>query len=163
MYVRPPNPNRARVKLPENYGGSAFNQSGFYNDMPPPARQSPHPSDTPTASPEYPRVSDGVYRRPYGHNEEIPEPQELPHDRIDESPVRDDSVDHSDSDRPASSIFSSLIPQSNFSKNFPFGHGVGGEELLILGIMLLVYLSGLEDGKTDNEFLLLLGLLLFAG
>ena len=61
------------------------------------------------------------------------------------------------------SIFSSLLPFASSSSNFPFGHGIGGEELLILGVMLLVYLSGNERGKVDNEFLLLLGLLLFSG
>ncbi len=64
---------------------------------------------------------------------------------------------------PASSIFSSLLPRSDLSKHFPFGHGIGSEELLILAVMLMVFLSGNEKGEVDSEFLLLLGLLLFAG
>jgi hypothetical protein len=40
---------------------------------------------------------------------------------------------------------------------------LGSEELLILAIMLLIFLSGNERGEVDNEALLLLGFLLFAG
>ena len=61
------------------------------------------------------------------------------------------------------SIFSSLLPRGNLSSHFPFGHGIGSEELLILAVMLMVFLSGNECGEVDSEFLLLLGLLLFAG
>ena len=64
---------------------------------------------------------------------------------------------------PTSSLFSSLLPRTDLSRHFPFGHGIGSEELLILAVMLMVFLSGNERGEVDSEFLLLLGLLLFAG
>ena len=72
----------------------------------------------------------------------------------------------SDGDRDkntGSSLLSSLLPNFDLSKHFPFGHGIGGEELLILAVMLIVFVSGNDRGEVDSELLLLLGLLLFAG
>lgn len=156
MYVRAPNTEKNQVKIPENYGGSAFGSSAYYNDMPPPVRQAPPRSDAPLQRSDIPpepirqpSVSDTQANKPYPTNNELPQ-----------EPYTDPKPE----DKPTGSIFSSLIPSSKFMSNhFPFGHGIGGEELLILGMMLLVYLSGSECGETDHEFILLLGLLLFAG
>ena len=41
-----------------------------------------------------------------------------------------------------------------------FSGGFGFEELLILAMMAMIFMS---EGETDNELILLLGLLLFAG
>jgi hypothetical protein len=76
---------------------------------------------------------------------------------------RDEGGSNVSESLPASSIFSSLLPRTDLSRHFPFGHGIGSEELLILAVMLMVFLSGNEKGEVDSEFLLLLGLLLFAG
>lgn len=62
-----------------------------------------------------------------------------------------------------SSILSSLIPNLKGASTFPFGHGLGTEELFILGIMLLVFMSGENGGELDSELLLLLSVLLFCG
>lgn len=67
---------------------------------------------------------------------------------------------HKDSYR---SVFSSLLPNFSSSSKFPFGHGIGSEELFILGIMLLIYTAGDEDQPMDSELLLLLCILLFSG
>ena len=154
MYVRPPQAGRSRVDIPENYGGSAFNASGYYNDMPPPARQTPSRKEEASEMQNLPqRYIDGING---GHVE-----SERATERRD-----DDSHEGGDEEQgkaKAASLLSSLVPSINSSSHFPFGHGIGGEELLILGIMLLVYLSGVENGKTDNEFILLRALLLFAG
>ena len=64
----------------------------------------------------------------------------------------------------AGSLFQTLLPPiGRLEEHFPFGHGIGSEEMLIMAMMLLVYLSGEDGQKPDNELLLLLGLLLFAG
>ena len=73
------------------------------------------------------------------------------------------SLEKSDSKR-VGSLFQTLLPPvGRLEEHFPFGHGIRSEELLIMAMMLLVYLSGEEGQKSDNELLLLLGLLLFAG
>jgi hypothetical protein len=63
----------------------------------------------------------------------------------------------------SNSIFSMLLPPGSNSSRFPFGHGIGAEELLILGMMLLAFSNGSESGEVDNELILLLALLLFSG
>ena len=184
MYVRPPNQNRERIRVPENYRGNVFASSGEYTDMPPPTRL-PHSSyDLPperySVTPENDRnnVSDGQFA------DMLPEPLSLP-EREDYSRTsaksKEATADESykpEDDRQAipasilkdskreperSSLFSLLMPPSSNALHFPFGHGIGSEELLILGIMLLIFLHGSESGEPDNEFLLLLALLLFAG
>ena len=47
MYVRVPNSNRQKIKIPENYSGNAFSQAPRLNDMPPPVRQAPPRYDLP--------------------------------------------------------------------------------------------------------------------
>lgn len=57
-------------------------------------------------------------------------------------------------------------PASLFSStSFPFGHGLGGEELLLLGLILLLLHenAGNEDRGDLDQTVLLLGLLLFLG
>ena len=153
MYVRPPSMPKGRVTLPENYSGNAFTRQPIYSEMPPPTRaQVPRQESLPyireEASDIPPEESDREHLAPtYAEFEE---------DRIEDAPRERDS--HS-----PPSIFSSLLPKGALSTHFPFGHGIGSEELLILAVMLLVFLSGNESGEVDSEFILLLGLLLFAG
>ena len=70
---------------------------------------------------------------------------------------------HAEPKQVRQSPFSALFPSSSCSSHFPFGHGIGAEELFILGIMLLVYTSADENQPMDNEMLLLLCILLFSG
>jgi len=161
MYARSPDPNRQSVKVPENYGGHAFSRSGAYSDMPPPARIEPFQVE------EDPRGKDmnvSYTADPYSDYPDAAfEPQtdrELQkHDVYAPSPEKNPEPSPP-SERP--SIFSALMPPNpSSSARFPFGHGIGSEELLIIAMMLMVYLA---DGESaDNELLLLLGLLLFAG
>lgn len=154
MYARTPDPNRQGVKIPENYGGHAFSRSGAYSDMPPPARVEPYLTDDyqntppePYPSPQDTRFEPEDTQQPQG-SERLPLPTSVPTDREQAATGR--------------SIFSSLIPPSaSASAHFPFGHGIGSEELLIIALMLTVYLA--EGESADSELLLLLGLLLFAG
>lgn len=153
MYVRQPDSQRRQVKIPENYSGHAFRPPSPYSDMPPPTHL-PAPQND------------------WREDEEIVQDSESPPSRGDnESPRQEEAQENGSNKedtprdpRGAASIFSSLLPSSILGgKHFPFGHGLGSEEILILAIMLLVYLSGEEKGELDSEFLLMLGLLLFAG
>ena len=159
MYVRPSNTGARTIKLPENYSGNAFSSHSPYSDMPPPTRTTQPRSDIPPEAVGTDTRS--VFRQESGQtsvqterHEEVfaNEENENVHSPVGTAPSL-----------PASSIFSSLLPRSDLSKHFPFGHGIGSEELLILAVMLMVFLSGNEKGEIDSEFLLLLGLLLFAG
>ena len=158
MYVRPPTSERHGMKLPENYSGNAFSQKPQYTDMPPPLRTQnssrvhtnydiSHERDL---SPE----DAESYITPNYYNDE-PQAESRITEQASFTPPAQTA--------PTSSIFSSLLPQGVLGNNFPFGHGIGGEELLIMAVMLMVFLSGNDNGTTDSELLLLLGLLLFAG
>ena len=59
------------------------------------------------------------------------------------------------------SLLPSLFPSKSLKNHFPFGHGIGSEEILILGIMSLIFFS--DDKEPDGELIMLLALLLFAG
>ena len=156
MYARTPDPNRGGVRIPENYGGHAFSRSGAYSDMPPPTRIEPYPTDERRSPPPEPQK----------HLSEIPPEPEPEAMREAEEPAALPTIASPPSacepPAPCRSIFSSLIPPSaSASARFPFGHGIGSEELLIIAMMLTVYLA--EGESADSELLLLLGLLLFAG
>ena len=170
MYVRP---QGDRVKVPENYSGHAFRDQSPYGDMPPPA----HISQPPTQKRERPDIhsqsaphisASPLYdTRQWNHGEEkindaTPEAETatvVEKDKFERENVPEDAP-RSESESKSASIFSSLLPAvTSASGHFPFGHGIGSEELLILAIMLLVFLSE----ESDQELLLLLGFLLFAG
>lgn len=159
MYVRPSNTGARTIKLPENYSGNAFSNHSPYSDMPPPTRTTQPRADIP------PEAVGTDTRSVFGQEPVQTSVQTERHEEAFANEKKDDShrpVGTAPS-LPASSIFSSLLPRSDLSKHFPFGHGIGSEELLILAVMLMVFLSGNEKGEVDSEFLLLLGLLLFAG
>ena len=184
MYVRQPNTNAqgtSHLKIPDNYGGNAFSSS-FYSDMPPPARQSA-PSKTDGINKTVPSLDPAPKSSPLA--EKLRNPSNMDVEDVSERVFFDayqkagDDAPHAQNDQRQSasdqaakphdqsssspSLLSALIPKGSISGNFPFGHGIGSEELLILGIMLLIYLSGSERGEIDGEFIVLLGLLLFAG
>ena len=154
MYARTPDPNRGGVRIPENYGGHAFSRSGAYSDMPPPTRVEPYqPDERQNPAPElYPSAQDNRFE---------PEPPQEPKE-AEKLPLPTSAPSDREQGETSRSIFSSLIPPSaSASAHFPFGHGIGSEELLIIAMMLTVYLA--EGESADSELLLLLGLLLFAG
>jgi hypothetical protein len=160
MYVRPPADIKNRVNVPENYSGHAFRERSYPADMPPPKHIDSLPHQTKTNS-DYPTKNEplqinDINTPPAAQNQYESENSSLPEDE-----ERRQNDEHT---RP--SLFSSLLPTiSSGSKHFPFGHGIGSEEILLLAIMLLVFLSGNRegDGGGDDELLLLLGFLLFAG
>ncbi len=170
MYVRPPSSAASKMKLPENYGGSTFSHTQAYGDMPPPTHTHSSITDLPGSEyisqrPDYkthlsepmtPELISALRpnrSKSYGH--ELADTEDT--HQVSSLPVQKKHLSQN------SSLLSSLLPNIDIGDHFPFGHGLGGEELLILAVMFLVYLSEDENGKTDNEFLILLGLLLFAG
>ena len=152
MYARQPDYSRRQVKIPENYSGHAFREPSPYADMPPPARL-----DIP---PERAEKAPEPLERSSGADIDVESEKVTVVDSGAVS-IQPEPPDGQDSTK--SALFS-LLPSSILGgDHFPFGHGIGSEELLILAIMLLVYLSGEKNGEPDTEFLLMLGLLLFAG
>ena len=145
------------IKIPENYSGHAFRDQSQYGDMPPPAHIPTSPKRERVVIPSHvtPKTSPT-----YVDEREITDEERFAIDE-DEAPLiksENDGSPHGGEAKP-SSIFSSLLPTMSQASRFPFGHGIGGEELLILAVMLLVFLSE----ESDQELLLLLGFLLFAG
>lgn len=157
MYVRPPNNTTERLKVPENYRGNAFGASGEYTDMPSPVRLPRTEYDLP---PEEYRESNQS-RVPHDDNA-LNEEKALSSPPIKKTnfPQTSQIAQNSPTDN---SMLSSLLHQTSNTAHFPFGHGIGGEELLILGIMLLVFTHGSESGEYDNTLILLLALILFSG
>lgn len=176
MYVRPPAESRGRVKIPENYSGHAFRDQSPFGDMPPPThidnpvrreRSNGQATDDrpPYHSPSPPPQDDREDPLDDAFPDYSTHESDLYHGNEDERPrVSDSETSKKDAENSQkTSIFSSLLPSSTSgARHFPFGHGIGSEEILILAIMLLVYLSG-DGDEPDNELLLLLGFLLFAG
>ena len=190
MYARRNDPPRS-VRVPENYGGNAFSGKERRNDLPPPIRPSPAshpatrhgtedamPSDLPlrerqsapaneffdTEEPHAPIGEEffrgGGQQEQYGEEQQVT--AQSPSEAHAPVPGEADRVQTPKESHPAS-LLSALLPPTLSSSHFPFGHGLGSEEILILAIMLLIFLSGNERGEVDNEALLLLGFLLFAG
>lgn len=156
MYIKNPN-TRRDIHVPENYGGNAF-KNNIYTDIVPPADDIPNSDITDIAdnAPISPPLTD--VPTTVSHSQKL-SPQ-LPVNLSDSSQV----FSTQESPRSAQgSIFSSLLPSVTSSHHFPFGHGIGSEELFILGMMLLIYMSPNDTGEVDSELLLLLCILLFSG
>jgi hypothetical protein len=144
MYSRPPDKTNSRIKIPDNYNGNAF---GAVNSLTP-RYSEPHndvfsdlPDDEGIISPA---ISDAS-------RDELEDKSE----NIASLPLATAPQDKKNS------TLSSLLPSFIGSgSHFPFGHGIGSEEMLILAMMAMIFMS---ESETDNYLLLLLGLLLFAG
>lgn len=184
-YRQPP---RERLRVPANYSGNAIvdGEEQPLGTLPPrePPIQSPDlpaPGDPPTLRfDDLPRVSelgDGHRRqsRPSVPSLEMTEPP---------LPLSVGIADSAEGTKPASvaamvsesvslpqtpprpSLASPRRPPSLFSlSSFPFGHGLGGEELLLLGlILLLLHENGGNEDRGDlDQTVILLGLLLLLG
>ena len=124
---------REAINVPENYSGNAF-RNNIYTDIVPETTEESAPQIKQQSTPSVlPTVIEAV---------------------AEERPRGEHN---------SKSLFSSLLPSFSASSKFPFGHGIGSEELFILGIMLLIYTAGDADQPMDSELLLLLCILLFSG
>ncbi len=86
-------------------------------------------------------------------------------DECDECDKRDrcgECESHGECEGKTRPSFPPILPQNllplNLSKHFPFGHGLGFEELLLLGLILV-----LSRENADEQTMLLLIILLFCG
>ncbi len=177
------------IQLPQNYSGNAFTSDGYKRPIAPESTQKPvaappkFDSDlrkaghiSPSVTPSIPVSTKGALGysdypkndNPQVDEEEIIVTHEEPAENTEFNNYKklEDIPEHHNTeiiDTPqrsgTGSLFSSMLQGGMFKDNFPFGHGLGSEELLILGIMLSIYLSG----EADGELMMLLGILLFAG
>lgn len=150
MYSRYHNHSATPIQIPENYSGSAF------SDRRPPEveeKKNDPPLRIDVAKPTPVEKSQAPGMAP-------PKPILLPPPREEAEkrpPSASESPAHDEKDR------LTLPPtlQSLFGARehtFPFSHGIGFDELLILGLILVLSRSGQE-----NDLILWLVLLLFCG
>ncbi len=167
------------IALPKNYSGNAFTEDGHKREFPSsdaPTEQfkeqeeRKRPYVSPPISPSVPSYTAGTLGYSDYPTEVTPQRdayQEL-HERSDEDkqeisekypiPTQTENIGNAPVSR-GGSFFSAMLPDGVFKNNFPFGHGLGNEELLLLGIMLSIYMSG----EADGELMMLLCILLFSG
>lgn len=140
------------VYVPLNYAGTAIGS-------PPPDGVAPATGGvalpTPPELPNEKGMAEAVPLR------EADEPEEALRTRSSEKSAEETGAPPT-ADRPKGqgSLLSGLLS----GQHFPFGHGLGYEELLILGLILFLLREG--DGSEDDDLsvtLLLLGALLFCG
>ena len=136
MYTRVPSGRMPRgMRVPENYAGNAFR----------PLPHEPQERRAPTASPPPPR-------------DDAPPSNRMPEDKIQqEAPLSDPPIKTEPPSEPVAAKPSPLAHKLPFRlPSLGTGLSIGFEELLLLGIILLVS----QEGKND-ELILLLILLLF--
>lgn len=171
MYIRP----EAKIRIPENYSGNMFSGGISPTDIPPNEKEpinlsSDHPKSEPYIgnSDIIENVPDTSIVNKENEKREI-DPGITYYNENTIENNRDDTKTCEDKKKseivPAvhKSLFSTLLPSGSIASHFPFGHGIGIEELLIIGMMLMVYLSRDEENEVDGELIMLLAILLFAG
>ena len=143
MYTRVPERKTSSsvIKIPDNYSGNAFLGAGQYASIP----------EAPIAPPPMETAKETVEETPIIKNTESHE----------NNPIQKDTLVATQKKAQSDSLLSSLFPSKSLKNHFPFGHGIGSEEILILGIMSLIFFS--DDKEPDGELIMLLALLLFAG
>ncbi len=167
MYTRPPHRMREKLSIPENYSGNAFRPEGSLSTMPPPVRTRPPQSPT-----KHDNLRESAPHLPTYAPLDLPEEEQelhfLPLPDAQRDREEEEGADQDAQPPPLSAPLISNATQESHSSalaatagHFPFGHGLGSEELLIMAMMLMIFLSEKDD--TDLELLALLGLLLFAG
>lgn len=139
MYSREKDRSSRPIQIPEHYGGSAFSRDARPADTPPREsreERAPAAHSVPTSA------SPPPYSFP-----PLPLPIAPPH------PERAVPPEAPPVPAPLPKAFGGL------GNSFPFSHGLSFDELLILGLMIL--LAGSE--KKELDLLPYLGLLLFCG
>ena len=167
-------PGRARMQVPPNYSGHAIVDGeerplGQIHEADPPSEAPSSDAPTPRFD-DLPRVSDlgDSHRRPSVRTVPATFEEKQEAETADESVVPQDAVPARPMAAPTSAAVATPVSLRHglfdLSK-FPFGHGIGFEELLILGLILfLLHESGeCEDRGDIDETVILLGLLLLLG
>ena len=133
------------IQIPEHYSGCAFSPGVKPQDTPPvPASRPSQPSFLEIAKPTPPK--------------ERPDPDGFSTAPPEDTAGEIDALNHSSAKAPSyrASPFSGLL--GGLGHAFPFSHGLGFEELLLLGLIIL-----LSRNENESDVILLLGLLLFCG
>lgn len=165
-------PYRERVQVPPNYSGHAIvdGEERPLGELIPPApepidtRISPYDTPTPRFG-DLPRVSElgDTHRR----QSPIPMPAtyELPPSEEADTPAPPSDGEPAARQEPAPPPPSPRGVSLFDAARFPFGHGIGLEEILILGLILFLLREGNDcDDRGDlDETVILLGLLLLLG
>ena len=151
MYSRYDNRPERPVKLPENYSGVAFSErktAPTPNNSPIAAK----PIDVAKPSPpaEKGSLAEGGVSRP-----RIPMPQEI-HTQKKEEPAQETTTENPPPKEALPTAISAVLPHSFSPTLLP--HGIGFEELLLIGLILL-----LSNSEGDRNVILWLALLLFCG
>lgn len=148
---------RSRVTLPPNYSGNVFSRET-------PAQEPAEPRPTAEVRPRFdglPAVSNLPSRTADLPDGDMPDTDERIPGTAEEEQVETVAV----SARPTEAAVHSSIFLDR--AHFPLGHGLGEEELLLLGlILLLLHEDGGISSEGENDLLLtvlLLGFLLFCG
>jgi hypothetical protein len=157
LYSRYHNRTDEPLRIPENYSGYAFSGGSARQEIPPrqidvakptPAPQKSNQNPVPTSdrATETPPKDDARAECPKTPSEAMKAPCEHLHQK-DEKPQEEKPT----------SLSEPLLPRLG-GAGFPFGHGIGFDEMLLLG--LIVLLHGSEQG---SDVILWLILLLFMG
>ncbi len=157
MYSRYDHRETRPIRLPENYGGTAF------SDRPPSAKPTPR---EPIPSPR--QLEIGKPSPPPSRPVE-PDPPPVPKPPITEEareepprslPAPSGLISSKDTDAKAVSAPPSPLQGvfGHLGHTFPFAHGMGFDELLIIGLIIL-----LSRNEQESDVVLWLALLLFCG
>ena len=169
-------PRREKMQVPLNYSGNAIvdgEERPLGQSMEEEAYSGGSEGPTPTFA-HVPRVSElGASARPrgdggYGGDALLAEP--VADTALENTPKADELVSDSVSREMTSTVLRPPTADRGHSplfdlSRFPFGHGIGFEELLILGLILFFIREGTqcEDRGDLDETVILLGLLLLLG
>ena len=162
-------PDRPRMQVPANYSGHAIVDGeerplGSTVEADSPGDALPRATPTPYFD-DLPRVSEigDFHRRPKG----VTIPAEY------EASTQEESLPSEPANHPPEGSVTTPLPIGTkpallHGAHFPFGHGIGFEELLLLGLILfLLHENADRDDRFDrgdlDETVILLGLLLLLG
>lgn len=134
---------RRPLYIPPNYSGTAVEVS------PPPPYTSLPSAESPPPFSDLPVADDRTEEAVLHDTEDSPPEATPPAVQTPVSPAHEDGL-------------RGLLSAGHF----PFGHGLGYEELLLLGLILFLMREGEADGNSEDDLslpLLMLGALLFLG
>lgn len=139
------------VQIPEHYSGCAFSQADGRLEKPFAKSTSPllevaRPTPTPMQATTH-ELNDPPQEKPATPS-------------ITSNSTHEQKQTDQKEAQPTAAVSLLKSPRllGGLGSSFPFSHGIGFEELLILGLIFL-----LSQGETDSSTVLLLGLLLFCG